>query len=236
VARATTLREGHAAVGIAIPTVVVAALVTPQGLAGRERLVADGALVGPAACGAGRSRWVVAVLSGGVLGGGLAVAGLVATECLVGREGFVADRALVRELQGRWLCRRLRCGFRAAAGKHDETQGKVLFLGGWVLDAGSFGALPLSPRLGVLAVDFVFIVERGGGGGRIQSFQGHLLLLQWGFLGEQERRFLSFCIKEGRKKERNSVCELCGRRDGCCVYIRVRVGIGVWWGSEVGQL
>jgi len=50
VARAATLREGDATVGIAIPAVVVAALVTPQGLAGRERLVAYGALVGPTAC------------------------------------------------------------------------------------------------------------------------------------------------------------------------------------------
>lgn len=117
VARATTLREGHATVGIAIiPAVVVAALVTPQGLPGRERLVADGTLVGPTAradgAGAGRRRWVVVVVGGGVSGvlggggGGLAVTGLVAAEGLVGREGFVADRALVGELQGRWLRRR----------------------------------------------------------------------------------------------------------------------------------
>jgi hypothetical protein len=112
VARATTLREGHATVGIAIiPVVVVVALVTTQGLLGQECLVVDGTLVGPTARATGvrRSQWVVVVGGGsGVLGGGgLAVTGLVAAEVLVGREGFVADRALVGELQGRWLRRRI---------------------------------------------------------------------------------------------------------------------------------
>jgi hypothetical protein len=221
VARATTLREGHATVGIIaiiIPAVVVAALVTPQGLPGRERLVADGTLVGPTAraAGAGRSRWVVVVVvvvvgGGGVLGGGgggLAVTGLVAAEGLVGREGFVADRALVGELQGRWLRRRRRIfgGGRAAAaaGKHDEAECKILFLGRWrwVLDdTGSFGALPLRPRLGVLqALHLFFVVERsGGGGGRIQSFQGHVG--QWVFFLEKKRNIrekecVSECVEE----------------------------------------
>lgn len=80
---------------------VVAALVASEGLAGGERLVADGALVGPA-------TWVES--GGGGSGGGIGrilfpggggrgkfpVAGFVATECLVRRESFVTYAALVR--------------------------------------------------------------------------------------------------------------------------------------------
>lgn len=124
------------------------------------------------------------------------MAGFVAAECLVGREGFVADSALVRELRGRWLLRNSFSGGRSSAGKHDEAEGKVLFLGRWVLDSGSFGALPLSPGLSVLALDVVFIVERSGCGRRIQSFQGHLFssvgvgvcFLVFGFLEKKKKR------------------------------------------------
>lgn len=119
------------------------------------------------------------------------MAGLVAAEGLVGEERFVADCALVREFQGRWLRRRLLMSLRVrggsrftggsgrytaftATGEHDEAEGKVLFLRRWVLNAGSFGALPLRPWLHVLTLDVFFIIERSGCGGRIQCFQGHL--------------------------------------------------------------
>lgn len=83
--------------------VVVATLVSTQGLSSGKGLMADGALVKPAsAVGCRSSR------SGGCCGGGgsvvifgageFPVAGLVATESLVRGEGFLANRAFVSEV------------------------------------------------------------------------------------------------------------------------------------------
>lgn len=49
-ARATTLGEGQTIIDIAVPTIIVAALVAPQGMPVGEGLVADGALMGPITC------------------------------------------------------------------------------------------------------------------------------------------------------------------------------------------
>lgn len=173
------------AVGGAASAVVVAALVSSQGLPGREALVADGALVGPPTRGhAGRnSRDSLNFgLDGGGGGGGirLAVAGLVAAECLVRTESLVADDAPVRRRgMRRQVSRRGGggSGVGGAASEQHEAESHVLLLGKRVLPTWPLGPLPLGPRLAVVvvhvAVGFLFEAEIGSGVGRIQSLQGH---------------------------------------------------------------
>lgn len=175
------------AVGGAASAVVVAALVSSQGLPGREALVADAALVGPPTRGhAGRNSRDS--LNFGLDGGGggirLAVAGLVAAECLVRAESLVADDAPVRRRgMRRQLSRRGGGGggvggVGGAASEQHEAESHVLLLGKRVLPTWPLGPLPLGPRLTVVvvvhvAVGFLFEAEIGSGVGRLQSLQGH---------------------------------------------------------------
>lgn len=176
------------AVGGAASAVVVAALVSSQGLPRREALVADAALVGPPTRGhAGRNSRdsLNFSLDGGGGGGGirLAVTGLVAAECLVRTESLVADDAPVRSRgMRRQVSRRGGGGsgvggVGGAASEQHEAESYVLILGKRVLPTWPLGPLPRGPRLAVVvvhvAVGFLFEAEIRSGVGGIQSLQGH---------------------------------------------------------------
>lgn len=60
--------------------------------------------------------------------------------------------------------------------EHDEAESKVLFLCWWVVETGSFGALPLGPSLMQVILFFVATRKRSGGWWTriIESLQSHM--------------------------------------------------------------
>lgn len=143
---------------------VVAALVAAQRLPGRERLVADGTLVGSRSRGAAARSRGGGSRSGGAVAGRrqFPVAGLVAAEGLVRREGLVADGALVGQGLGRVLELGSKAGRNAAAGEHDKAEREILLLGGGGRGGGgALGALALGPWLRHYQILVALVV--GGG-------------------------------------------------------------------------
>ncbi|KAK3029801.1 hypothetical protein RJ639_038243 [Escallonia herrerae] len=157
--------------------IVVAPLVTSQGLSGGEGLVADGALVGPTpAVGCGRCRGCCGG-GGGRGSGGILVAaglppvtGLVSTQRLIRPKSLVTHAALVDKLgfrrnrlrlRPRWSQRlvvALRGGGRGGVGhstatpapascEHDKAESQILLFSRLVIHTRSLRALALGPRL-----------------------------------------------------------------------------------------
>ncbi|KAG6644343.1 hypothetical protein CIPAW_08G049400 [Carya illinoinensis] len=196
-----TFRSGYdAACDAAAASFVVTTLVSTQGLASGEGLVADGALVSltadvvggcdgacPGSGGGGGGRGCGRVFASTGTGE-FPVAGLVSTKCLVRGEGLAANRALINSFRGR--CSRhlgrhgrtrrlvmLRGGgscAAAATSEHDKAKSKVLFLCGWVIKPSSLRTLALRPWLKEMEVGVLEVERRGGCVWRIESFQRHL--------------------------------------------------------------
>ncbi|KAK2985628.1 hypothetical protein RJ640_006891 [Escallonia rubra] len=190
----TIQQKAVAAVG-GDAAIVVAPLVTSQGLSGGEGLVADGALVGPTpdVGGGGRGCCGCCSGSGGILvAAGLPpVTGLVSTQRLIRPKSLVTHAALVDKLgfrrnrlklRPRWSQRlvvALRGGGRGgvrhstaalapAPCEHDKAESQILLFSRLLIHTRSLRALALGPRLQIPVVE-----RRCWCCWRVQSLKSH---------------------------------------------------------------
>ena len=147
---------------------VVAALVSTQGLPSGKRLMTNITDMSPSTRGRrGGTRRGTGDRRGLVVDRSrFPVASFVATESLVRGKDLVTKWTVIGRLDGSH-----RLGWRgrgAAAGKHDETESKILFFRGSAVERWAGGTLALDPGLERL------VEGRGGGHGRgIESFERH---------------------------------------------------------------